>query len=187
MKPFSWELWERDQWAGHQWVEPKRRRLVSDGYKLWYLRIARETFCFQGLSFRIPIPKPERKKSSPVVTRSHFCDASNSNTALSQMKACSLLQEEEEQSHQVCGAGQVGRTSHLLPTCLGQPGWPRRRSRSCVSPCAGTWCSVPPAVWSRYPPSSASLWRRWTYLMGYAAGSKENIVTNRLWPIRMEN
>lgn len=52
-----------------------------------YLRIARETFCFHGLSFLIPIPNPERKKSSPVVTRSHFCDASNSNTALSQMKA----------------------------------------------------------------------------------------------------
>lgn len=61
-----------------------------------YLRMARETFCFHGLSFLIPIPKPERKKSSPVVTRSHFCDASNSNTALSQMKAWSLLRGEEQ-------------------------------------------------------------------------------------------
>lgn len=58
---------------------------------MFYLRIARETFCFHGLSFLIPIPNPERKKSSPVVTRSHFCEASNSNTALSQMKAWSLL------------------------------------------------------------------------------------------------
>ena len=57
-----------------------------------YLRMARDTFCFQGLSFLIPIPKPERKNSSPVVTRSHFWDASNSSTALSQMKAWSLLQ-----------------------------------------------------------------------------------------------
>lgn len=64
--------------------------LVGARFSLWlqlYLRIARETFCFHGLSFLIPIPNPERKKSSPVVTRSHFCDASNSNTALSQMKA----------------------------------------------------------------------------------------------------
>lgn len=37
------------------------------------------------------MPKPERKNSSPVVTRSHFCEASNSSTAESQMKACSLL------------------------------------------------------------------------------------------------
>lgn len=40
---------------------------------------------------RMPMPKPERKNSSPVVTRSHFCEASNSSTAESQMKACSLL------------------------------------------------------------------------------------------------
>lgn len=46
----------------------------------------------KGLSLRIPMPKPERKNSSPVVTRSHFCEASNSSTAESQMKACSLLQ-----------------------------------------------------------------------------------------------
>lgn len=57
----------------------------------WELRIARDTFCFQGLSLRMPMPKPERKNSSPVVTRSHFCEASNSSTAESQMKACSLL------------------------------------------------------------------------------------------------
>lgn len=56
-----------------------------------HLRMDRETFCFQGLSLRMPMPKPERKKSSPVVTRSHFCEASNSSTAESQMKACSLL------------------------------------------------------------------------------------------------
>lgn len=54
--------------------------------------MARETFCFHGLSLRIPIPKPERKKSSPVVTRSHFWEASNSSTAESQMKAWSLLE-----------------------------------------------------------------------------------------------
>lgn len=65
------------------------------------LRMARDTFCFQGLSLRMPMPKPERKNSSPVVTRSHFCEASNSSTAESQMKACSLLwggvgEEEEE-------------------------------------------------------------------------------------------
>lgn len=53
--------------------------------------MARDTFCFQGLSLRMPMPKPERKNSSPVVTRSHFCEASNSSTAESQMKACSLL------------------------------------------------------------------------------------------------
>lgn len=57
------------------------------------LRMARETFCFQGLSLRIPMPKPERKNNSPVVTRSHFCDASNSSTAESQMNAWSLLWE----------------------------------------------------------------------------------------------
>lgn len=56
-----------------------------------HLRMDRETFCFQGLSFRMPMPKPERKNSSPVVTKSHFCDASNSRTAESQMNACSLL------------------------------------------------------------------------------------------------
>lgn len=65
------------------------------------LRMARDTFCFQGLSLRMPMPKPERKNSSPVVTRSHFCEASNSSTAESQMKACSLLwgrgREEEEE------------------------------------------------------------------------------------------
>lgn len=63
--------------------------------------MARDTFCFQGLSLRMPMPKPERKNSSPVVTRSHFCEASNSSTAESQMKACSLLwgsgREEEEE------------------------------------------------------------------------------------------
>lgn len=58
--------------------------------------MASETFCFHGLSLRIPIPKPERKKSSPVVTRSHFCEASNSSTAESQMKAWSLLNTKED-------------------------------------------------------------------------------------------
>lgn len=56
-----------------------------------HLSMDRETFCFQGLSLRMPMPKPERKNSSPVVTRSHFCEASNSSTAESQIKACSLL------------------------------------------------------------------------------------------------
>ena len=60
------------------------------------LRMASETFCFHGLSLRIPIPKPERKKSSPVVTRSHFCEASNSSTAESQMNAWSLLNTKED-------------------------------------------------------------------------------------------
>lgn len=68
------------------------------------LRMARETFCFQGLSFRMPMPKPERKKSSPVVTRSHFCEASNSSTAESQMKAWSLLGT---------GRGQGGKDGQL--------------------------------------------------------------------------
>lgn len=69
------------------------------------MRMARETFCFQGLSLRIPIPKPERKKSSPVVTRSHFWEASNSSTAESQMKAWSLLHTEAG------GAAQAGQRS----------------------------------------------------------------------------
>lgn len=69
-----------------------------------HLRMDRETFCFQGLSLRMPMPKPERKKSSPVVTRSHFCEASNSSTAESQMKACSLLR---------AGAGSRGPRLHV--------------------------------------------------------------------------
>lgn len=71
------------------------------------LRIARDTFCFQGLSLRMPMPKPERKNSSPVVTRSHFCEASNSSTAESQMKACSLLlgQGEGRRTGRVGGYG----------------------------------------------------------------------------------
>ena len=147
-----------------------------------YLRMARETFCFHGLSFLIPIPNPERKKSSPVVTRSHFCDASNSNTALSQMKAWSLLREEEDVSSQWrhIASHDISLWTLCLLTCLWRPGWPQQRSRSCVSPCAGTWCSAPPAVWNRYPPSSASLWRRWTYLMGYAAVKQEHHIRNEL-------
>lgn len=65
--------------------------LEGGGVGPTHLRMDRETFCFQGLSLRMPMPKPERKNSSPVVTRSHFCEASNSSTAESQMKACSLL------------------------------------------------------------------------------------------------
>lgn len=76
------------------------------------LRMARETFCFQGLSLRIPMPKPERKKSSPVVTRSHFWEASNSSTAESQMKAWSLLDT------QMGWKGQAGRPS-LSAACVG--------------------------------------------------------------------
>lgn len=68
-----------------------------------HLSMDRETFCFQGLSLRMPMPKPERKNSSPVVTRSHFCEASNSSTAESQMKAWSLLPAEAE-SKEPCGA-----------------------------------------------------------------------------------
>lgn len=69
-----------------------------------HLSMDRETFCFQGLSLRMPIPKPERKNSSPVVTRSHFCEASNSSTAESQMKAWSLLPAEVEskEPHGAC-------------------------------------------------------------------------------------
>lgn len=74
------------------------------------LRMARETFCFQGLSLRIPIPKPERKKSSPVVTRSHFWEASNSSTAESQMKAWSLLDTEGGWT------GQAGQPSWAAAT-----------------------------------------------------------------------
>lgn len=68
-----------------------------------HLSMDRETFCFQGLSLRMPMPKPERKNSSPVVTRSHFCEASNSSTAESQMKAWSLLPAEAE-SKEPCRA-----------------------------------------------------------------------------------
>lgn len=77
--------------------------------------MARDTFCFQGLSLRMPMPKPERKNSSPVVTRSHFCEASNSSTAESQMKACSLLwgsgkgKEEEEGVGRRQGGRRRGR------------------------------------------------------------------------------
>lgn len=73
------------------------------------LRIARDTFCFQGLSLRMPMPKPERKNSSPVVTRSHFCEASNSSTAESQMKACSLLLGQGE-GRRVGSMGGYGAT-----------------------------------------------------------------------------
>lgn len=75
--------------------------------------MARDTFCFQGLSLRMPMPKPERKNSSPVVTRSHFCEASNSSTAESQMKACSLLLGglgEGSVGVGVEGGGEVGVT-----------------------------------------------------------------------------
>lgn len=74
------------------------------------LRMARDTFCFQGLSLRMPMPKPERKNSSPVVTRSHFCEASNSSTAESQMKACSLLLAEG-------GRGEEGVTVPQYSDC----------------------------------------------------------------------
>lgn len=78
------------------------------------LRMARDTFCFQGLSLRMPMPKPERKNSSPVVTRSHFCEASNSSTAESQMKACSLLwggggRDQEEEEEEVGRKGKEGK------------------------------------------------------------------------------
>lgn len=84
--------------AGAQALGEQRRRAGLQ-MRLTHLRMDRETFCFQGLSLRMPMPKPERKNSSPVVTRSHFCEASNSSTAESQMKACSLLQ---------AGAGVTG-------------------------------------------------------------------------------
>lgn len=76
-------------WGGVRlWWTPlgEGRRAVGAG-EATHLRMDRETFCFQGLSLRMPMPKPERKNSSPVVTRSHFCEASNSSTAESQMKA----------------------------------------------------------------------------------------------------
>lgn len=82
------EVWRE---AGSAWHKQHwRQEPCTD------LRMARETFCFQGLSLRMPIPKPERKKSSPVVTRSHFWEASNSSTAESQMKAWSLLDTQED-------------------------------------------------------------------------------------------
>lgn len=85
------------------------------------LRMARETFCFQGLSLRIPIPKPERKKSSPVVTRSHFWEASNSSTAESQMKAWSLLDTERGwtgQAEQPSWAAATVGAARALPALI---------------------------------------------------------------------
>lgn len=172
------------------------RRWCSDGRRLAHLRMDRETFCFQGLSLRMPMPKPERKNSSPVVTRSHFCEASNSSTAESQIKACSLLRAgagvtgapplqgrprsrplarprrppwktrglsaplRPGRSHPPRAAASPGPRPAPPLTCPAQPGWPPPRSRSCASPCAGTWCSAPPAAGSRCPPSSASPSRR---------------------------
>lgn len=78
------------------------------------LRIARDTFCFQGLSLRMPMPKPERKNSSPVVTRSHFCEASNSSTAESQMKACSLLLGQGEGGREEDGKGGELRCNNTV-------------------------------------------------------------------------
>lgn len=92
--------------------------------------MARDTFCFQGLSLRMPMPKPERKNSSPVVTRSHFCEASNSSTAESQMKACSLLlgrgREEGKE-------GVTVRQYNDLHTHLRLPPLSLSHTRSCVS------------------------------------------------------
>lgn len=155
-----------------------------------HLSMDRETFCFQGLSLRMPMPKPERKNSSPVVTRSHFCEASNSSTAESQMKAWSLLPVESgskeprvacsphpahtaEDGFHLCLLGeraplclslycppQPGRPLVCLLTCPAQPGWPQLHFHNCASPCAGTWCSTPPASGSRYPQSSVLQLRR---------------------------
>lgn len=91
--------WQIAVSLGISWKEQKKKREKQKySCTLWmvslewdYLRMASETFCFHGLSLRIPIPNPERKNSSPVVTRSHFCEASNSNTAESQINAWSLL------------------------------------------------------------------------------------------------
>ncbi len=90
--------WQIAVSLGISWKEQKKREKHKYSCTLWmaslewdYLRMASETFCFHGLSLRIPIPNPERKNSSPVVTRSHFCEASNSNTAESQINAWSLL------------------------------------------------------------------------------------------------
>lgn len=41
-------------------------------------------------------------------------------------------------------------------TCPGLPVLLQQRSRNCVSPCADTWCSAPPAAGNRCPQSSAS-------------------------------
>lgn len=78
-----------------------------------HLSMDRETFCFQGLSLRMPMPKPERKNSSPVVTRSHFCEASNSSTAESQIKACSLLPAGAESKEP-----RVARSPHPAHTAV---------------------------------------------------------------------
>lgn len=91
-----------------------------------HLSMDRETFCFQGLSLRMPMPKPERKNSSPVVTRSHFCEASNSSTAESQMKAWSLLpaEAESEEPCRACSphpAHTAGDSLHLSFLGVGAP------------------------------------------------------------------
>lgn len=60
----------------------------------------------------MPMPKPERKNSSPVVTRSHFCEASNSSTAESQIKACSLLPAgAESKEHHVARSPHPAHTA----------------------------------------------------------------------------
>lgn len=96
--------WQIAVSLGISWKEQKKKEKSKQKYSgvLWmisldwdYLRMASETFCFHGLSLRMPIPNPERKNSSPVVTRSHFCEASNSNTAESHINAWSLLWEEK--------------------------------------------------------------------------------------------
>lgn len=131
------------EWSGtgegvHLW---RRGAEEGRGRTDTYLRMDRETFCFQGLSLRMPMPKPERKNSSPVVTRSHFCEASNSSTAESQMKACSLLPAEAgSRGPWSCRPGRptpapsgVPGPDALLPgggrpppprTCPAPPGWP---------------------------------------------------------------
>lgn len=60
-------------------------------------------------------------------------------------------------------------------TCPERPGWLQRRFRSCASPCGGTWCSAQLVAGSKYPPNFASLWHRWTCLMGSLAGKKHKL------------
>lgn len=55
-------------------------------------RMSMVIFSDQGEAFRNPMPKPERPKSSPTVTKSQSCEASYSRRELSHMKACRLLQ-----------------------------------------------------------------------------------------------
>lgn len=113
-----------------------------------HLSMDRETFCFQGLSLRMPMPKPERKNSSPVVTRSHFCEASNSSTAESQMKAWSLLPVESgsKEPRVACSPHPAHTAEDGLHLCLLGERAPLCLSLYCLPSQGGPWsaCSLVP-------------------------------------------